>query len=177
MKKKAKKANMVSFDEEVVPKQVADELLSSEVENPVEKKAKKRKKITEPTNPDEGKKTESIRALKRKKYAKLLEDKKNKTELALQEKALNYLSKWKHSRDEWKFEKLRQIWLQHNMYDEVKVPPEFWQTLVEYFSNSKGKSREVLLKEAVAIIEGENDENQGTCKLERARDIIQNLQE
>ncbi|XP_044256103.1 uncharacterized protein C7orf50 homolog [Tribolium madens] len=187
-KKHKKKSNVICFDEEVVPKHVAEELLTNEIKNSeIEKKSKKRKKEANQSNEEpetkkkkeeeSPKKTESIRERKRKKHAKLVEEKKIKAELALQEKALNYLSKWKHDREEWKFEKLRQIWLQHNMYDESKVPQEFWETLVEYFSNSKGKSRDVMLKEALKIIEGEDDENKNTCKMERARDIIQNLQE
>lgn len=172
--KKKKKKKIIENQEPDEAKNVEDDS--------VEPKKKKRKKlVAEEEENEESKspesKKESIRARKRKKYAQLLEEKKMKAEVAFQEKALNYLSKWKHSRDEWKFEKLRQIWLQHNMYDSVKVPQEFWETLIEYFSNSKGKARDVLLKEALKIIEEENEENKATCKMLRARDIIQNLQE
>ncbi|RZB40741.1 DUF2373 domain containing protein, partial [Asbolus verrucosus] len=124
----------------------------------------------------ETKKKESIRERKRKRYMKLLEEKKLKTELALQQKSLNYLSKWKHSREEWKFEKLRQIWLQHNMYDSSKIPQEFWDILVDYFSNCKGKARDIILKDALKLIE-ENTEDEDEMKIQRARNIIQTLQE
>lgn len=123
------------------------------------------------------KKTESIRARKRRKYAELMKDKKSKAELAMQQKCLNYLSLWKHSRTEWKFEKLRQIWLQQNMFDGVKVPEEFWDTLVEYFSNSRGKARQIIIDSAIKLIENESDTDEGDVRLKRAREIVQNLQE
>lgn len=123
------------------------------------------------------KKTESIRERKRKKYAKLVEDKKLKTELALQQKSLNYLSKWKHSRADWKFEKLRQIWLQENMFNSDKIPDEFWGILVEYFSNSKGKARDFIVDKALKFIDAEENSSEGNLDIIRARSIIQNLHE
>ncbi|ENN80963.1 uncharacterized protein C7orf50 homolog [Dendroctonus ponderosae] len=125
---------------------------------------------------------ESIRSRKRKKQAKLLEDKKNKVELDLQQKSLNYLSKWKHSKTEWKFEKLKQIWLQQNLLDLQKIPNEFWETVVEYFSSSKGMSRKSVLDQAIKFIEEdenvakEEQEEDYKVKLQRARDIVQYLQ-
>lgn len=138
-------------------------------------------------------KPESIRAMKRRKHENLLKEKKLKHELDMQQKSLNYLSKWKHSRTEWKFEKLRQIWLQQNMYDTAKVPDQFWDTLVEYLSGSKGQIRKVLIKEALGVIEKkeakkseeENNDVEEESEekvddaniIKRARDVIQNLEE
>lgn len=136
---------------------------------------------TEELNPakPEIKREESIRARKRKKHAELLQERKLKAELGLQQKCLNYLSQWKHTRDAWKFEKLKQVWLQQNMFDSAKVPEEFWDILVEYFSGCKGKARGTIVQAALKIIESEeektNDNNISNVK--RARDVIQNLQE
>lgn len=118
----------------------------------------------------------SIRARKRLKYDKLKEEKHVQVELSLQQKSLNYLSKWKHSRSDWKFEKLRQIWLQQNMLNEAKIPEKFWVILVEYLGNSKGKAKETILKSALKVVEDEN-EDQDSVKVLRARDLIQNLAE
>ncbi|KAG5896535.1 hypothetical protein JTB14_030740 [Gonioctena quinquepunctata] len=126
---------------------------------------------------------ESIRAKKRKKHAKLLEEKKLKTEVTSQQTALNYLSKWKHCRSEWKFEKLKQIWLSQNMFDCSKIPNEFWDTALEYFASSRGFIRKLVLREALKVIENqekleEDDISEDQqVKLQRARDIVQNLQE
>lgn len=158
-------------------------------------KRKKREKVNESNIPEQREVTdevsvenpkvktaESIRAQKRKKHAKLLEDKRLKTELTTQENTLNYLSKWKHCRSEWKFEKLKQIWLQQNLFDASKIPNEFWETAVEYFSGSKGFIRNVVMRDALKIIEKEEStEEEDTDEnylliLKRARDIVQNLQ-
>lgn len=245
-KKKIKLPKTIRFDEEVVPKHVAEQLLinrglqekktldndiytAAQMDNSV-KKRKKHKKNREITTEDDQKpkkkrkkeaetedsinieadnetkskkkrkntqqdelteqnneastdssvlapkKKLSIRAQKRLKHEKLKEEKHIQTELSLQQKSLNYLSKWKHSRTDWKFEKLRQIWLQHNMLDEGKIPQEFWATLMEYLGNSKGKAKEAILKSALKVVEDESVD-QDSIKVFRARDIIQNLAE
>ncbi|CAH1176240.1 unnamed protein product [Phaedon cochleariae] len=125
---------------------------------------------------------ESIRERKRKKYAELLQTKKSKVDQDTQQLALNYLSKWKHAREEWKFEKLRQIWLSENLFNSMKLPDDMWLTAVEYFSASKGFIRKLIMREALKVIdtvETDND-NVDECqsiKLNRARDIIQYLKE
>lgn len=133
------------------------------------------------TETNEGKGTESIRAKKRKKHAQLMNEKKIKAEEALKQKCLNYLSRWKHNNSEWKFEKLKQLWLQRNMFDSEKVPDEFWDTLVEYFNSAKGKAKHSVLERAVEFVEKEqeivDESDEFVVKLKRARDIIQNLQD
>lgn len=127
-------------------------------------------------------KKESIRSQKRKKHTKLLEDKKIKVELELQQKALNYISLWKHNRLEWKFEKLRQVWLQQNLFDASKIPSDFWDTTVQYFSGAKGQSRQTVLDQAIKYIEDEEKSLEKSAdedyqiRVKRARDIVQNLE-
>ncbi|KAK9758982.1 WKF domain [Popillia japonica] len=127
-------------------------------------------------------KEESIRARKRRKHMELLQAKKLRHEVDLQQKCLNYLSLWKHSRSQWKFEKLKQIWLQQNMFDDTKIPDEFWDTLVEYFNSAKGQAKSSLLSGAVKIVdsvEEMDDESpeKTNVKYLRARNIVQNIQE
>ncbi|XP_056642164.1 uncharacterized protein C7orf50 homolog [Diorhabda sublineata] len=125
----------------------------------------------------------SKRAKKKKKHLEQLAAKKLKTSLATQENVLNYLSKWKHSRTEWKFEKLKQIWLSQNLFDSAKIPEEFWETAVEYFSQSRGFIKKLILREAMKIIEEqdkaeeENTDEDYIIKVNRARGIVQTLQE
>ncbi|KAJ8979481.1 hypothetical protein NQ317_000357 [Molorchus minor] len=136
--------------------------------SPVKKKKRKKnevltQEVKQDTEPDqehqnalenhEIKKEESIRAQKRRKHVKLLEEKKLKVELAAQQSALNYLSLWKHNRSEWRFEKLKQIWLQQNIFDTIKIPNEFWDTAVQYFCGAKGAIRKITLKKAIELIE------------------------
>ncbi|KAJ8949481.1 hypothetical protein NQ318_005948 [Aromia moschata] len=169
-----------------------DEVIDSEQKNKVkEKKSSNRELETKETdNADEIsvekpeiKRDESIRAQKRKKHAKLLDDKRLKAELNSQQNALNYLSLWKHNREEWKFEKLKQIWLQQSLFEPSKIPSEFWNTVVEYFCGARGAIRTVILKSALEIIEKvdkseeDNTDENYLLILQRARDIVQNLQE
>lgn len=123
------------------------------------------------------KREESIRAMKRKKHAELLQEKMLKAELATQQKCLNYVSQWKHNRNQWKFEKLKQVWLKKYMFNSNKVPAEMWNTLLEYFSGCKGKARESVIQDALKVIDAENEDEEDGVKLQRARDIIQHLQE
>ncbi|XP_028127750.2 uncharacterized protein C7orf50 [Diabrotica virgifera virgifera] len=126
--------------------------------------------------------TESKRAKRRKKHLELQVAKKLKATLVTQENCLNYLSKWKHSRSEWKFEKLKQIWLSNNLFDSAKIPEEFWATTLEYFTQSRGFVRKVILRDALKLIENDkadedNPDEEYQSKLKRARDIVQSLQE
>lgn len=207
-KKKKKNDNLTSSDliceEENIdnPKKKKNSQENNPVEPSVIKKTKKRKheegdegSTTENTKNDdeeqleviEGttvkKATESKRSLKRKKYLKLIEDRKLKADLKMQEGVFNYLSKWKHARNEWKFEKLKQIWLQQNLFVVNKIPDEFWSSSVEYFNGSKGAIRQSVIKDALKIIEEEdkaeetNEDQDYQRRLNRARDIIQSLEE
>lgn len=122
-------------------------------------------------------KNESKRAKKRIRHMELLLNKKIKTDLNNRETNLNYLSKWKHSRNDWKFEKRRQLWLKQNMFDVEKIPDDFWDILVEYFSNAKGNVRKNILDEALKIIEGNESEEKEDILFNRARSMVQCLQE
>ncbi|KAI4462659.1 hypothetical protein MML48_4g00001126 [Holotrichia oblita] len=127
-------------------------------------------------------KEESIRAKKRRKHMELIQAKKLRHEIDLQQKCLNYLSLWKHSRSQWKFEKLKQIWLQQNMFDDTKIPDEFWDTLVEYFNSAKGQAKSSLLSSAVKIVDSVEEMDDASpektnVKYLRARNIVQNIQE
>lgn len=214
MKNRAKKSK-ITFDEEVVTKQDAKDIIraensakpnrkrksNSETETSVDlphknheidredrlkqQVKKKRKQLPEPAEnepnkePDAPKeKKESNRAKKRKKHAELQQQIKQKTEQELQQKALNYLSKWQHCKQEWKFEKLRQVWLQQNLLDPSKVPEEYWSTALQYFSGSEGRSRQTVLEMGLKLIEnGEDDQSEEyRVKVNRARDLVQHLQ-
>lgn len=173
---------------------VAKKILSNDA-NPTAKKKKKDKTVhseliakVEESNVDELKKdikaaSESIRAAKRKRHAQLLEEKKLKSSVKMQEKCLNYLSQWKYNRNEWKFEKLRQVWLINHMFDLDRLPDQFFDTLVDYLSKSEGKSREIVIKQALKVIEHYeslppqmHEDESYKVKYQRARTVIQFLQ-
>lgn len=53
------------------------------------------------------------------------------------EKTISYLTKWNEARDEWKYEKLRQIHIQKNIFDESIIPDEHSDVAIRYLSTSK----------------------------------------
>lgn len=53
------------------------------------------------------------------------------------EKTIAYLNKWDVARDEWKYEKLRQIHIQKNIFDVNIVPDEHSDVAIRYLSTSK----------------------------------------
>lgn len=53
------------------------------------------------------------------------------------EKTISYLSKWDTARAEWKYEKLRQIHIQKNIFEESIISNEYSDTAIRYLSTSK----------------------------------------
>ncbi|XP_076381437.1 phosphatidylinositol glycan anchor biosynthesis class Q [Megalopta genalis] len=122
----------------------------------------------------------SKRQLKREKAEKKENEKIEASRLEVMKKGLNYVSKWKHARSEWKFEKLRQIWLIDNLLDETCIPDDIFPTVLEYFEGCKGMAREQLLKKGMDVIKKieENEKNKDemeTVAYQRARQLLQAL--
>lgn len=90
---------------------------------------------------------------------------------------------WKHSRNEWKFEKLKQIWLMDNLLDENYISDDLFPLVLEYFEGCKGMAREVLMRKGMKIIkkaETETDEDNKneimkSIAYTRARQLLQTL--
>lgn len=55
------------------------------------------------------------------------------------EKTILYLTKWDTARDEWKYEKLRQIHIQKNIFDDSIIPIEHSDVAIRYLSTSNVK--------------------------------------
>lgn len=165
-------------------------------DGPPKKKSKKRKdevviksgvateeELTECNKPENKKAVVSKRQEKKKKYDDLKAQQKLDSEVAARQKNLNYLSLWKHNKSEWKFEKLKQNWLQKHMFDEDMIPNEHWNTLIEYFSGAKGQIRQTVLKECMDVVEKsespseESVSDESNVKFTRARDMLQSLDE
>lgn len=90
---------------------------------------------------------------------------------------------WKRSRSEWKFEKIRQIWLIDNLLDENSIPNTTFSIALEYFEGCKGMAREVLLQKGMEVIRKAEEEQDEEKKNEimtsvayvRARQLLQAL--
>lgn len=145
-----------------------------------EKLREKRSKQVDEISKDLKSNNKSKRQLKREKNEARLSALKTEKDKVLLTEVLNYLSKWKHNRETWKFEKKKNFYIFHNILDEDKIPDEIWNTVLEYVNNSMGKIKEKTIQEATKIIEDmekEDDENASEKvsdkKYERARTFIQ----
>lgn len=90
---------------------------------------------------------------------------------------------WKRCRSEWKFEKLKQIWLMDNLMNEHSISNKMFPIVLEYFKDCKGKAREVLVQKAMEIIKKAEEEEDEELKKDilkttaynRAREFLQIL--
>jgi len=75
------------------------------------------------------------------------------TEFKGKEKALEYLKTWSEDKENWKFEKCRQIWLLNHAYEPNLVPESSFPSLLQYLGSIQGGMREVVLRGARAKVE------------------------
>lgn len=109
------------------------------------KRPKKKKKKIEPVaneeQPNENENGDSVmptqppskRQKKREKRLQIIVRNKDK-EL---EKTIDYLSTWDTNHDEWKYQKLRQIYIQKSIFDVNAIPNEHSEVAIKYLSTSK----------------------------------------
>ncbi|KAJ6655964.1 hypothetical protein lerEdw1_004549 [Lerista edwardsae] len=69
------------------------------------------------------------------------------------ELALEYLTRWSENPKEWKFQKARQTWLLLHMYDQDKVPDEYFSVLLRYLEGLQGSARTVTVQKAEAFMQ------------------------
>ncbi|XP_063981276.1 uncharacterized protein C7orf50 homolog [Diachasmimorpha longicaudata] len=161
------------------------------VDEDVPRKAKKAKKDksndtekaeegVEEEAPSKSKKP-SNRQLKRERKEAREAEKKDASKVEAMNKSLEYISTWKHAKNNWKFEKLKQIWLMDHLLDDTLVPEEMFPTVLEYFEGCKGMARELLLKKGMDVIkkyerqQEASDEVDETVEYKRARQLLQAL--
>lgn len=125
------------------------------------------------------------RQKKKQKHQKLLEAQKGQSMEKEKQRNTEYLNKWKHARDSWKFEKLRQISIQQNMFDNDKLDENVWPIALEYLAGTKGSAKDKIIKMANDVIEEidklcenmeteeEKQETLNSVKYQRARDLLQ----
>uniref|UniRef100_A0A1A9ZSI0 WKF domain-containing protein n=1 Tax=Glossina pallidipes TaxID=7398 RepID=A0A1A9ZSI0_GLOPL len=127
----------------------------------------------------------TIRQKRREKHQKLLEKQEGKGAERELRRDEDYLRMWYHSRNIWKFEKLRQISIEQTMLE--KLHSDIWPLALQYLAGTKGASKERLVKIANDSIEqldkqsekllGESEKRilLHSTKYQRARDLLQIL--
>ncbi|KAL7874839.1 hypothetical protein SRHO_G00058090 [Serrasalmus rhombeus] len=125
-----------------------------------------------------------LKKIRRKEEKKNQKEKSEKEELktsVAQKQALEYLTCWSEKREEWKFQKTRQVWLLQHMFDSEKVSDAHFAVLLSYLEGLKGVARETTVQKAEALVRwgGQEDTEGGAAEAERrahrAKEVIQIL--
>lgn len=103
--------------------------------------------------PENQKDIETVRSKKRKNHESNEEAKKIKKDDKVKSDIQIYLESWKNDKDNWKFAKLKQYYLQNNCFDTNLVEDDVWEIALEYLSGTKGQGRELILKRAKKLID------------------------
>uniref|UniRef100_A0A1B0DGC8 Uncharacterized protein n=1 Tax=Phlebotomus papatasi TaxID=29031 RepID=A0A1B0DGC8_PHLPP len=156
----------------------SDEEGASETREPTEEEIQESKKPENQLN------VETVRGKKRKFTQKNAEQSKEKLKNLEKESAVTYLKRWKNEKNRWKFEKLKQIFIQNNALNEDKFDEEMWPIVLEYLEKSKGASRKFVIDTAEKVIQEVDqaieEDSQKTALLKgsrylRARELLQIL--
>uniref|UniRef100_A0A1B6I3C4 WKF domain-containing protein n=1 Tax=Homalodisca liturata TaxID=320908 RepID=A0A1B6I3C4_9HEMI len=103
-------------------------------------------------------------------------------------RGINYLTKWRDDKKNWKFDKNMQKRLITIMFDETKLPEESFQTFLEYMAGGSESIKKVVLSKANNIISemekwnnlSEKAKETATkveeSQYDRARNLVQYLQ-
>ncbi|KAF9290956.1 hypothetical protein BGZ68_005543 [Mortierella alpina] len=139
---------------------------------------------------DEDKAKPSKKADKKRKSDKDMENGASKSKKSKQEDSsklasldtatpgLAYLVEWKRARATWKFQKLRQVWLINNMYDDTQLPSTHWGIFLDYIHDLKGAARTAAIQEAKKIVEApEPEEDEKESEEDKEKDVAEEKSE
>ncbi|XP_017070784.1 uncharacterized protein C7orf50 homolog [Drosophila eugracilis] len=141
--------------------------------------------LKEAARPENANAVVTVRKKKKQKHQQRLEAQKSQNSNKEAKVNKEYLFKWKESRQEWKFNKLRQISIQQTAFSEDKLDAELWPTALEYLASSQGAARSKITQLAQEVIqkldkEGEKLEDETerqklieSTQYQRARDLLQ----
>jgi len=143
--------------------------------------------LKEAARPENANAVVTVRQKKKQKHQQRLDAQKNQNSNKEAKSNKEYLIKWKESRQEWKFNKLRQISIQQTAFDEEKLDAELWPIALEYLASSQGAARSKISQLAEEVIqkldkEGEKLEDEAerqklieSTRYQRARDLLQSF--
>ncbi|XP_033161734.1 uncharacterized protein C7orf50 homolog [Drosophila mauritiana] len=143
--------------------------------------------LKEAARPENAYAVVTVRQKKKQKHQQRLEAQKSQSSNKDAKVNKEYLLKWKESRQDWKFNKLRQISIQQTAFDVEKLDEELWPTALEYLASSQGAARSKISQLAEEVIlkldkEGEKLEDEAerrklieSTQYQRARDLLQSF--
>ncbi|XP_030570857.1 uncharacterized protein C7orf50 homolog [Drosophila novamexicana] len=127
--------------------------------------------LEQATKPENSNAIVTVRQKKKQKHLQRLETQKDQSADKEAKRNEEYLRKWRDSRQDWKFEKLRQISIQQTAFDEKKVSADIWPIALEYLAGSKGAAKAMISKLAEDAIQ-EMDKQCEQLKEEAERQAI-----
>lgn len=149
----AKEESSEISDGKIMKRPLEHESENSDIEDEPKKRKKKKKTPSAEESATTGKKNKiSKRQMKKEKHAARLALEQAQVKDQTKTQCLNYLSQWKHDRQNWKFMKARQVWLNKNKFSTQLIPEASWPILLEYFESAKGNIKTLLLNDANQII-------------------------
>ncbi|XP_063700765.1 uncharacterized protein C7orf50 homolog [Culicoides brevitarsis] len=128
---------------------------------------------------------ESKRSKKRKKYNEKIEKSTNiRADKKFLDEIAAYLTKWETDKDSWKFQKVKQMFIQNNVFNDKIISDDIWHTTLSYLGSSRGKAKELLKENAQKVIEKvdadfESSQNKELLQQKtytRARELLQMLE-
>ena len=66
---------------------------------------------------------------------------------------MEYLQRWQSSKETWKFQKSRQVWLLRHMYYLEKVPSKSFKVLVQYIGTMHEEMKNRIKSEVTEFLE------------------------
>ncbi|XP_045451019.1 uncharacterized protein C7orf50 homolog [Melitaea cinxia] len=140
------------FKSEAAKRPHTDDDSNSDSEKPKKAKKKKKRQLAPVEETSNKKGIKSIRQMKKEKHLQRQIDAQASAKDQLKSQCLNYLSQWKHDKQNWKFMKAKQVWLYKNKFSAQLVPNEVWPVFLEYFESAQGNIKKMLLDDAHKII-------------------------
>lgn len=143
--------------------------------------------LEEAAKPENSNAVVTVRQKKKQKHLQRLEAQKDQSADKEAKRNEEYLKKWKDNRQDWKFEKLRQISIQNFAFDEQKLSEDIWPIALEYLASSKGAAKAILTKLAEDVIQeldkkcdqlSEDEERKNiveSSRYQRARNLLQSF--
>ncbi|XP_034482142.1 uncharacterized protein C7orf50 homolog isoform X2 [Drosophila innubila] len=109
--------------------------------------------LEEAAKPENSNAVVTVRQKKKQKHLQRLEAQKDQNADKEAKRNEEYLKKWRDNRQDWKFEKLRQISIQQTAFDDQKLSEDIWEIALEYLASSKGAAKAILTKLAEDVIQ------------------------
>ncbi|XP_068142047.1 uncharacterized protein DDB_G0283697 [Drosophila tropicalis] len=143
--------------------------------------------LQEAAKPENSNAIVTVRQKKKLKHLQRLEAQKEQHADKDVKRNEEYLNTWKNSRQDWKFNKLRQISIQKLAFDVEKLSLDIWPNALEYLASSKGAAKATIIKLAEDVIQtvdkdceqfAEESEKQqliNSPRYQRARDLLQSF--